>query len=75
METAGEGGAWGIAVLALYMAQTGGESLSDYLNHQIFAGEEGSTVQATTEEIAGFDTFMKKFHAALTVEQAAVDAL
>ena len=75
METAGEGGAWGIAVLALYMANAEGKSLDAYLNETIFAGEAGSTVTATPEEIAGFDSFMVKFKEALSMEQAAINAI
>ncbi len=75
MNTAGEGGAWGIAILAMYMAEENKNGLSDYLNDIIFAGEEGETVMASEEEIAGFDSFMKKFVKAMPVEKAAVDSL
>ncbi|MCR5214920.1 MAG: FGGY-family carbohydrate kinase [Eubacterium sp.] len=73
MKTAGEGGAWGIAVLALYMAEENKKGLSAYLNDVIFAGETGETVMASEEEIAGFDKFMEKFVKALPVERAAID--
>ena len=75
METAGEGGAWGMAVLALYMAEAGEKSLSEYLNGTIFAGEEGTTVTASGEEIEGFTRFMETFKATLPVEKAAVETL
>ena len=75
METAGEGGAWGIAVLALYMASANGVSLSDFLNNTIFAGEEGSTVTASAEEVAGFDSFMESFKKSFDIEKAAIAAL
>ena len=75
METAGEGGAWGMAVLALYMAAAKDVSLSQYLNQIIFAGEEGTTITATEEEIEGFNRFMETFKKALPIEKAAIEAL
>ena len=75
MSTAGEGGAWGIAVLALYLIQSGSDSLSDYLTKTIFAGEAGETITATPEEVQGFDSFMELFKAALPVEKSAVECI
>ena len=86
METAGEGGAWGMAILALYLTKViggaddnivkeGSLTLPDFLNNSIFAGESGSTVTATSEEIQGFDSFMESFKAALPIEKAAVETL
>lgn len=73
METAGEGGAWGIALLALFMVEKKAkQSLSDYLEDVIFAGSEGSELMASPEDIEGFNTFMKKYVAGLSVEQSAV---
>lgn len=76
METAGEGGAWGIALLALYMvAKKDGQSLADYLNDEIYASSTGSELCASSEDIEGFRTFMKKYVAGLAVEKTAVDIL
>ena len=76
METAGEGGAWGIAVLAAYMMQKeNGESLDAYLNNKVFAAQEGTTVMADPEDVIGFDAFMVNYKNCLAVEQAAVKAL
>ena len=75
METAGEGGAWGMAILALYLLNSAEGSLSDFLNNKIFAGQEGTTVTATAEEVEGFEKFMETFKATLPVEKAAVDTL
>ena len=76
MSTAGEGGAWGMAVLALYMKEAAkGISLSDYLTGTIFAGEEGITLSADPEEAEGFDRFIEEFKAAFPVEKAAIEAL
>jgi len=76
METAGEGGAWGIAVLALYtMTKQNGESLESYLNERVFGNQKGSTLTASDEEIQGFNEFMKKYIGALAVERAAVECI
>lgn len=76
METAGEGGAWGIAVLAAYrMQKADGQALDTYLNEKVFAGQDGTTVMAQPEEAAGFDAFMVNYKKCLSVEKAAVEAL
>lgn len=76
METAGEGGAWGIAVLASYMIQKGdGETLGDYLNDKVFAGQEGSSLDPDPEGVKGFDEFIKIYKAGLPIERAAVDSM
>lgn len=75
METAGEGGAWGIALLASYMEKKQAEeSLQDYLNNKIFAGQSGSSIEPTVEDVEGFDRFMKRYMAGLSIEKAAVEA-
>ena len=74
METAGEGGAWGIAVLAAYMMQkSDNESLTDYLNNRIFANQKGTKLEAAPEEVKGFDEFMTKYKKGLAIERAAVE--
>lgn len=76
METAGEGGAWGIAVLASYLVnKESGESLEDYLNHKVFAGQEGEEVQPDTRDVQGFNEFMVRYKAGLAIERAAVENL
>lgn len=76
METAGEGGAWGIAVLAAYMAnKKDGQALQAYLNEVIFAGQEGSVMEATPEDIAGYEAFMANYRKGLAIEKAAVENL
>ena len=76
METAGEGGAWGIALLAAYMVAKGsGESLEDYLQNKVFAGMKQLTVSPDPEDEAGFDRYMEKFMACIPAQQAAVDGL
>ena len=76
MKTAGEGGAWGIAVLANYMMKKGAdESLSDYLNHKVFAGEESVRMEPDAADVAGFETFIERYKNGLAIERAAVDHL
>lgn len=76
METAGEGGAWGIALLAAYMKnKEENETLEAYLNNKIFAGQAGSKLEPKAEDVAGFEKFMKRYMAGLSIEHAAVDSL
>ena len=76
METAGEGGAWGIALLAEYMvSKEDGETLDAYLNNKIFAGEKGETMNPDPADVEGFDKFIELYKAGLPIEAAAVKAL
>ncbi|MBN1303273.1 MAG: FGGY-family carbohydrate kinase [Anaerolineales bacterium] len=76
METAGEGGAWGIALLASYMLHKGkNEHLEAYLTSKVFAGEKSTTVTPAQEDVDGFSAFMRRYIAGLVIERTAVDAL
>lgn len=76
MDTAGEGGAWGIALLAAYMKEKEEkESLQDYLKNKIFAGQESSRLAPDPSDVAGYEKFMERYMAGLAVERAAVDNL
>ena len=76
METAGEGGAWGIALLASYMAhREEDENLADFLAEKVFAGETGIEMQADPEDVAGFNTFIERYKEGFPIERAAVDHL
>lgn len=76
METAGEGGAWGIALLAEYMvSKEDGETLDAYLNNKIFAGEKGETMNPDPADVEGFDKFIELYKAGLPIEAAAVSAI
>ena len=76
MKTAGEGGAWGIAVLAAYMMwKEEGEALCDYLENKIFAGAESTTIEPNPADVAGFNAFIERYKAGLAIERAAVDSL
>ena len=73
METAGEGGAWGIALLGAYMVNNpNGLSLADFLEEQVFAGDAGEEIAPTAEEVAGFNAYIERYKAALPVEADAV---
>ena len=76
METAGEGGAWGIAVLAAFLAKKkDGQSLGEFLNEEIFAGNKGVKMDPMAEDVEGFEKFMEKYMKNLPAEKAAVEAL
>ncbi len=76
METAGEGGAWGIALLASYMLhKTENQPLETYLSEKVFAGEKGSTIAPDQKDVDGFSTFMERYKAGLGIERAAVEGL
>lgn len=73
METAGEGGAWGIALLASYMMQKGeSELLQSYLSNKVFLDAPGSTIHPDQEDVRGFETFMERYKASLIIEKTAV---
>jgi len=75
METAGEGGPYGMALLAAYgLWKAEGEPLEDYLD-KVFAAAQSSTLMADAADMAGFDAFLKRYKAALPVEKAAVQAI
>lgn len=76
MENAGEGGAWGIALLAAYMTgRQPEETLSEYLENRVFAGQQGSTVEPEEKDVEGFDAFVERYKACLPCERAAVEGL
>ena len=76
METAGEGGAWGITLLAAYMLNKGpSETLEDYLAQKVFAGETGTKMNPDPKDVEGFEEFIKRYTKGLPIERAAVDFL
>jgi len=76
METAGEGGAWGIALLASYMLNKGSnETLEDYLTQKVFAGKIGTKMDPDSKDVEGFNEFIKRYTKGLDIERAAVDNL
>ena len=76
METAGEGGAWGIAILASYMIRKGSqETLEEYLEKKVFGENAGTEMQPDPEDVKGFEKFMERYKAGLAIERAAVECL
>ena len=74
METAGEGGAWGIALLASYMlTKNDGETLTDFLNNRVFADGEVYTLEPDAADVEGFNTFAARYSKGLPIEKAAVE--
>jgi sugar (pentulose or hexulose) kinase len=73
METAGEGGAWGIALLGSYLVnKEKNENLADFLDNKVFAGNTGTEIAPTAEDVAGFNAYIEEYRKGLEIEQAAV---
>ena len=73
METAGEGGPYGMALLAAYMAnKTDNESLEEYLNAHVFADSVGTTLAPEQADVDGFNTYIEQYKRLLEVERKAV---
>lgn len=76
MSTAGEGGAWGMALLASYLInKDDGENLADFLDRQVFKDAEGVKIDPDAADVQGFELFMERYVKGLAIEQAAVDHL
>lgn len=73
METAGEGGAWGIALLGSYLVNNEkGQPLAAFLDEQVFSGDAGIEISPTPEDVKGFGEYIENYKAALPIEEAAV---
>lgn len=76
METAGEGGAWGCALLAAYLYEKQeGQTLEEYLAQQVFCGSEGEKVMPQEQDVQGFRQFMERYQAGLAVQKSAVEQI
>jgi len=76
METAGEGGAWGIALLAAFMSnKAADETLDSFLARNVFTGQLGSRMDPDPSDVQGFNAFMTRYTAGLAIERAAVEHL
>lgn len=75
LSTAGEGGPWGMALLASYLVNKNEMTLADYLNNKVFACAKIVTMEPKAEDVAGFNTFFANYKKALAVERAAADSL
>ena len=74
MATAGEGGPWGMALLAAYAVNNDKKlSLADYLDQVVFAGNAGVEIKPDPEDVAGFNAYIENYKKGLAIEQAAVD--
>ena len=71
METAGEGGAWGIALLAAYRINNRAQQpLADYLDEHVFAGQAQETIAPTADDVAGFERYLQNYQQYLPAEKA-----
>jgi len=76
METAGEGGPYGMALLAAYMLNKAeGETLEAYLNAHVFADAKGTTLAPEQADVDGFNAYIKQYKALLEVERKAVEVI
>ncbi len=76
METAGEGGPYGMALLAAYMLwKKSGESLEEYLDNKVFSGARSTTLMAEATDVTGFSVFLSRYKKALPMERAATEVL
>jgi len=75
METAGEGGAWGIALLAEYVRRDDDETLSDFLENRVFIAESAITIAPDSHDVDGFNRFMKRYKAGLVIETTAAEVM
>ncbi len=76
METAGEGGPWGMALLAAYMKNKAqGENLEDYLAEKVFAGNEGSRMEPDPGDVEGYEVFTRRYKEGIAIEKAALASL
>lgn len=75
MKTAGEGGPWGVAILAEYMvSKAENEALDEYLENKVFAGQDSTEIAPDADDIAGFKAFLDNYKKGLAAEKAAVEA-
>ena len=76
METAGEGGPWGMALLAAYMLnKADGESLKDYLADKVFEGNAGSRMEPDARDVEGYEVFIERYKKGVAIEKEAIRSL
>ncbi len=76
METAGEGGPWGMAVLAAFLVRKNeNETLAEFLERKVFLGNQGKIVEPDTENVKGFDEYIERYHKAIEVERLAAEKM
>ncbi|WP_368931055.1 xylulokinase [Bacillus pumilus] len=72
VSTAGEGGAFGMAVLASYMAHHQKQTLAEFLTHQVFAHTSEELIEPDPLDVKGFSEFLERYQDGLPIEEAAV---
>jgi sugar (pentulose or hexulose) kinase len=76
MDSAGEGGAWGIAILAAYAgSKTDGQTLENFLENRIFKSSSVTVINPDPVDVEGFKSYFVRYKAALQVERTAVEVL
>ena len=76
METAGEGGAWGMALLAAYMLRKeGNETLDDYLEQNVFSRAEGHTEYPVESDVKSFNRYLERYIKGLEIERSAIESM
>lgn len=75
LETAGEGGPWGMAVLASYLVNGGGKTLDAWLAEKVFATSKKTTVSPKQDDIEGFNKFFARYTKGLAIEKAAIESI
>lgn len=75
METAGEGGAWGIALLAAYMEQAKGKELEQFLAETVFGADQGQTIEPTEADLKGYEAFIERYRQGIAIEKSAIEHL
>jgi hypothetical protein len=75
MESAGEGGSWGIALLASYMRHGKDLPLEDFLSQKVFSASAGQKTDPVPEDIQGFRKFIKRYTTGLKIERAAIESM
>jgi sugar (pentulose or hexulose) kinase len=73
MESAGEGGAWGAALLAAYPVLKSNETLEEFLDKRVFAGNAGTSAAPDAKDVEGFARFIERYEKGLAVERSAVE--
>ncbi|MBC2240532.1 xylulokinase [Listeria booriae] len=75
MDTASEGGAWGIALLAAYMKSDVEQSLATFLAQEVFKDDRGVTLEPTEDEMAGYEVFLNRYREGIAIEKQAIEKL
>ncbi len=73
MQTAGEGGAWGMAILARYCVSNSNLSLPEYLNNKVFCNYDSSVIQPDSDDVQGFEKYMELYEKTLPVQRSAYE--